>query len=171
MAITGNHGYFEDFQVGDVYEHARGRTVTDWDNYAVTHLSLNTAQPHFNQIYSRQLMDGAFPDRLVAGPCTMGIVVGLTVEDMSENAFLDVGLTGIQMPNPVFAGETLYASSEVLELRADTERPDAGLMRYRFTGRNADGKTVCVGERTVLLKKRAAWGDLDGQVATFERGH
>jgi len=163
MAITGTDNYFEDFSVGDVYEHVRGRTITDWDNYAVTHLSLNTAQPHFNQIYSRELMDGAFRDRLVAGPCTIGIVVGLTVEDMSENAFMDIGLTNIRMPNPVFAGDTLYASSEVLELCADESRPDAGLMKYRFTGLNQNNEIVCVGERAVLIKRRGVWRDRDSQ--------
>lgn len=159
MAITGSSNYFEDFAVGEVYEHVRGRTVTHFDNYTVTHMSMNTAQPHFNLEHSLRLMDGAFPERLVAGPCTIGIVIGLTTQDMSENAFMDLGLTAIKLPSPVFAGDTLYARSEVLELRDSPDRPDAGVMRYRFTGHKADGKVVAEGERIVLLKKRSHWAD------------
>ncbi len=162
MSITGPNSYFEDFAVGDVYEHARGRTVTNLDNYAITHMSMNTAQAHFNLIYSRQLMDGAFPERLVVGLCTIGLVVGLTTEDMSENAFLDLGLTALKLPSPVFAGDTIYAKSEVLEVRDSPERQDAGILRYRFTGTNGDGKVVAEGERIVLLKKRSHWATVDG---------
>lgn len=162
MPVTGNNNYYEDFAAGDVYEHVRGRTVTHFDNYAVTHMSMNTAQPHFNVEYSKQLMDGAFPERLVAGPCTIAIVIGLTTEDMTENAFMDLGLTALKLPAPVFAGDTLYARSEVLEVRDSPDRPDAGVMRYRFTGHKADGKVVAEGERIVLLKKRSHWAQADG---------
>ncbi len=162
MGITGDANYFEDFVVGDVYQHVRGRTVTDFDNYMVTHLSMNTAQAHFNTEYAREMMDGAFPERLVVGPCTIALVIGLTSEDMSENAFMDLGLTGIRLANPVFAGDTLYAESEVLELGDSPDRPDAGIVRYRFTGRKSDGKVVAEGVRTILVKKRSAWAVSDG---------
>lgn len=163
MSLTGQANYFEDFTVGDVYEHVRGRTVLHFDNYAVTHMSMNTAQAHFNLEYSRQMMGGAFPERLVVGPCTIGLVIGLTTEDMSENAFMDLGLTAIRLPSPVFAGDTLYARSEVLEVADSPERPDAGVMRYRFTGHKADGKVVAEGERIVLLKKRSHWAARDAE--------
>jgi itaconyl-CoA hydratase len=158
-----SHGnYFEDFVVGDVFAHQRGRTVTNYDNYALTHLSLNTAEAHFNLAYSKQVLDGSFPERLVAGPCTLNLVVGLTTQDMAENAFLDIGLDKLRLPNPVFAGDTLRASSEVIEVLDD--QPDSGVMRYRFTASNQDGKTVAEGERIVRLKKRAAWAQRDDSV-------
>jgi itaconyl-CoA hydratase len=158
-----SHGtYFEDFAVGEVYVHQRGRTVTNYDNYALTHLSINTAEAHFNVDYSKQLLDGRFPERIVAGPCTLNLVVGLTAQDMSENAFLDVGMDKLRLPNPVFAGDTLHAQSEVLELNDD--RADSGLLRYRFSASNQNGKTVAEGERIVRLKKRAAWAYKDTSV-------
>ena len=161
-----SHGnYFEDYAVGQVHVHQRGRTVTNYDNYALTHLSMNTAEAHFNLDYSRQLLDGRFPERIVAGPCTLSLVVGLTAQDMSENAFLDVGMSGLRLPNPVFAGDTLHATSEVLEREDD--RPDSGLMRYRFSATNQHDQVVAEGERVVRLKKRTAWGDKDG--ATLPR--
>jgi itaconyl-CoA hydratase len=162
MGVTGTGNYFEDFEPGDVIEHVRGRTVTDFDNYWVTHMTMNTAQAHFNLDYARQMMGGAFSERLVVGPASIAIVVGLTSEDLSENAFMDLGLTGIKLPNPVYAGDTLYARSEVLETRESADRPDAGVVRYRFIGRKSDGKTVVEGERTVLVKKRASWAARDG---------
>jgi acyl dehydratase len=154
--------YFEDFAVGEVYAHLRGRTVTDHDNYAVTHLSMNTAHAHFDLEYSRQLLDGRFTERIVAGPCTLGLGVGLSAQDMSANAVMDVGMTALRLPHPVFAGDTLRASSEVLAL--DDDRPDSGLLRYRFTANNQHGRTGAEGERTVRLKKRAAWAARDAAV-------
>lgn len=162
MGMTGTGNYFEDFKVGDVYEHQRGRTVTNFDNYAITHMSLNTAQAHFDRDYSTRAMGGRFRERIVVGPCTIALVVGMTSQDMSENAFMDIGYTAIRLPNPVFAGDTLYAKSEVLEVRDDDKRPDAGVLRYRFTGINSDGKIVAEGERTVLVKKRTVWTVVDG---------
>jgi len=165
MGWTGSGNYFEDFTVGDVYEHPRGRTVTNFDNYAITHLSLNTAQAHFNLDFVVRNTGGQFRERIAVGPSTIALVVGMTTEDMGENAFLDVGYTGIRLPNPVYAGDTLYAQSEVLELREHPTRSDAGLLRYRFIGTNAEGKRVCEGERTLLVKKRAAWAARDGNDA------
>lgn len=155
-----SHGtYFEDFEVGDVHIHQRARTVTHHDNYAITHLSMNTAQAHFDLLYSKQMMDGRFPERIVAGPCTLGIVVGLTSQDMSENAYMDLGLTAIRLPNPVFAGDTLRAESEVLELIDD--HSESGILRYRFVARNQDSKAVAEGIRVVRLKKKGAWAVRD----------
>lgn len=160
MAITGRDNYFENFAIGQVYDHVRGRTIINWDNYALTHMSMNTASAHFDLMLSTSAMDGRFRERIVAGPCTLNIVVGLTTEDMSENAFLDVGLDKIRLHAPVFQGDTLYARSEVLELKA-SHRDDAGLMRYRFTGRNQDGTDIASGERTVLLKRASHWAEHD----------
>ncbi|MGI6852117.1 MaoC family dehydratase [Mesorhizobium sp. 1B3] len=165
MAITGRGNYFENYEVGQVYDHARGRTVTNWDNYALTHMSMNTASAHFDLLLSTSAMDGRFKERIVAGPCTLNIVIGLTTEDMSENAFMDVGIDKIRLHAPVFQGDTLYARSEVLELR-DSNREDAGLMRYRFVGRNQDNTEIATGERIVLVKRASHWSDHD---ASFGR--
>lgn len=162
MGITGAGNYFEDFRVGQVFRHGRGRTVSELDNYLITLMTLNTAQAHFNRDYVARLMDGAFPERLVMGAVTMAICIGLSSEDVSENAIADLGYTAIAFPNPVFHGDTLYAETEVLEVK-DADRPDAGVVRCRVTGWNQDGKTVFVGERTFLVKKRAHWLERDRQ--------
>lgn len=161
MAITSPDNYFEDFEVGEIYEHVRGRTVGNEDNLAITHLTLNTAQGHFNLDYMKGLMDGAFSERLVMGAVNLAIIVGLTYEDMSENAIADVAMTGIRLKNPVYKDDTLYATSEVIEL-SDSDRADAGLLTYRFVGRKADDTEVATGLRTVLVKRRSHWAHRDG---------
>lgn len=162
LPFTSNDNYFEDFRVGDVYEHPRGRTVSNVDNLWITHLTLNTAQAHFNLDYMQDMMGGIFRERLVMGAVTVAVVIGLTSEDMSENAFTDLGLNAIRLSNPVYKDDTLYASSEVLEVRDSEERRDAGLVTYRFTGRKTDGAVVVQGERRLLVKRRAYWAELDG---------
>lgn len=159
MAITGKN-YFENLRVGQKFAHPRGRTISELDNYLITLITLNTAQAHFNREYATRLMGGAFPERLVMGAVTMAVCIGLSSEDLSENAIGDLGYTGISFPNPVFHGDTLYTETEVLELR-DADRPDAGIVRCRVTGRNQDGKTVFIGERIFLVKKRAYWEERD----------
>jgi acyl dehydratase len=157
--LTCADSYFEDFQVGDRYEHVRGRTVDNYDNYFITHTTMNTAQGHFNLDYMKGILGGQFTERLVMGGATASIVIGLTSEDMSENAFLDLAITDLKLKSPVYQGDTLYATSEVLELADSIERPDAGIVRYRFTGRKADGTEVVSGIRTILVKRRAYWAD------------
>ncbi|MGZ6798249.1 MAG: MaoC family dehydratase [Mycobacteriaceae bacterium] len=156
-SATGDDTYFEDFAPDMVFEHARGRTVDNVDNLWLTHITLNTAEAHFNLPYAQDLMDGRFSERLVMGAVTISIVIGLTSEDISENAIADVSLTGVKLHNPVFEGDTLFATSEILEVAADPQRENGGLVTYRFRGHKADGTPVVEGVRTVSLKRRSHW--------------
>ena len=158
---TGDDNYFEDFSPGMRFDHARGRTVDNVDNLWVTHTTLNTAEAHYNLPYAHGLMDGRFEERLVMGAVIIAIVIGLTSEDISENAIADVGVTGVRLHNPVFEGDTLHAESEILEVSADPNRESGGLVTYRFRGRKGDDVPVVEGIRTVSLKRRSHW--LNGQ--------
>lgn len=162
MRLTGDRNYFEDFAVGDSFEHARGRTVMEQENTLFTHLTMNTSSAHFDKASMRTYMDGRFRDRLVNGGVTLSIVIGLTSQDIAENAIADVALTAVKMHAPVFPGDTLYASSEILEL-GPSDRPDAGVVRYKFRGRNQDGAPVTEGERSILVKRRGEWQAKDEQ--------
>jgi len=152
--LTGSHNYFEDFKVGEQFSHARGRTVMEQENTLITHMTMNTASTHFNRDLMRTYMDGRFRDRLVNGGLTMSLVIGLTSQDISENAIAEVELTGVRMHAPVFPGDTLYARSEIVRLTDDPEQPELGVLTYRFTGVNQDGEAVVEGTRTVLVKRR-----------------
>ncbi|GBD02873.1 Mesaconyl-CoA hydratase [bacterium HR19] len=150
--ITGKSNFFEDFEVGDVIEHSRGRTVTEMDNVMFTLLTMNTASIHFNEDMMKK-GKGLFPERVVYGGLVTSIVVGLTSEDISENAICDIGYYNARHINPVFHGDTLYARSEVIEKR-DSDRPDAGIVKFKIIGINQKGETVVEIEREVLLRRR-----------------
>ena len=142
---------YEDFVTGDVYEHRPGRTITQADNTWFTLLTMNTHPLHFDEQYAKATEFGRC---LVASPLTVAILVGMSVTDVSQKAIANLGWREIRLPAPVFAGDTLYAESEVLDKRESKSRPEAGLVTVRTTGRNQDGTVVCTFERTILVAKR-----------------
>ena len=143
--------YYEDFVVGDVYEHRPGRTISETDNTWFTLLTMNTHPLHFDAEYGKA---SEFGKCIVASPLTLAILVGMSVTDVSQKAIANMGWKDIRMTAPVFAGDTLYGESEVLEKRESKSRPTAGLVTVRTIGKNQDGKIVCEFERTVLVAKR-----------------
>ncbi len=152
--IRGWEGRFlEDFIVGDVYEHAHGRTISETDNTWFSLLTNNPHDIHSNADYASRT---EFGKPLVVSTLTLAIVTGLSVPDVSQNAVANLGWDDVKLTAPVFAGDTLYASSEVLEVRPSKSRPGQGLVRVRTTGRNQRGEPVINYERTVLVYSRAA---------------
>lgn len=152
--IVGWEGRFlEDFRVGDVYRHAGGRTITETDNIWFTLLTNNTHQIHLNADYAART---EFGRPLVVSTLTLAIVTGLSVPDVSQNAVANLGWDKVRLTAPVFAGDTLYAESEVLEVRESRSRPGQGIVRVRTRGFNQRGETVIEYERTVLVYSRAA---------------
>jgi itaconyl-CoA hydratase len=152
--IAGWEGrYLEDFRVGDVYRHANGRTITETDNTWFSLLTNNPHPVHSNADYASRT---EFGRPLVVSTLTLAIVTGLSVDDVSRNAVANLAWTDIRMPAPVFAGDTLYAESEVLEVRPSNSRPGQGLVRVRTRGYNQRDETVMTFERTVLVYTRDA---------------
>ena len=143
--------YYEDFTVGDVYEHRPGRTITETDNTWFTLLTMNTHPLHFDAEYARK---SEFGRCIVASPLTVAIMVGMSVSDVSQKAIANMGWTNIRMTAPVFAGDTLYAESEVLAKRESKSRPTAGLVTVMTRGFNQAGVPVCDFERTILIARR-----------------
>lgn len=140
--------YYEDFTVGDVYEHRPGRTITQADNTWFTLLTMNTHPLHFDEKYAQA---SEFGRCVVSSPLTLAVLCGMSVSDVSQKAIANLGWRDIRMTAPVFPGDTLYAESEVLEKRSSKSRPDAGIVTVRTTGRNQDGTVVCVFDRTILV--------------------
>lgn len=141
---------FEDFVVGDVYEHALGRTVTQADNIWFTLLTVNTNPIHFDAAYAAKTEWGR---PLVDSTFTLAVVTGLSVSDLSRNA-VNLGWDEVRLPHPVFEGDTLYARSEVLETRESRSRPQRGIVRVRTRGLNQDGVVVVDFVRTILVYRR-----------------
>ncbi len=117
--------FFEDFEVGDVYQHPLGRTLSEADNTWFTLLTMNTNQMHFNAEYAAR---SEFGRPLVVSTLTVAIAVGQSVTDLTQNAFANLGWDEIRMTHPVFAGDTLYSESIVLEKRESSSRPHAGIV-------------------------------------------
>ncbi|MEU8250595.1 MaoC family dehydratase [Nonomuraea sp. NPDC048916] len=145
--------FFEDFEVGDVYRHPLGRTVTETDNTWFTLLTMNTNQMHFNSEYAAR---SEFGRPLVVSTLTVAIAVGQSVTDTTQNAFANLGWDDIKMTHPVFAGDTLYSESLVLEKRESKSRPHAGIVSIRTRTLNQDGDEVCSFKRTFYVYKRGA---------------
>lgn len=143
--------YFDDFTVGDIYEHRPGRTITEADNTWFTLLTMNTHPLHFDAEYAK---NSEFGRCIVASPLTVAILVGMSVSDVSQKAIANMGWTDIRMTAPVFAGDTLIAESEVLGKRESKSRPTAGLVTVKTRGFNQSGTLVCDFERTILIAKR-----------------
>jgi itaconyl-CoA hydratase len=142
---------YEDFTVGDVYEHRPGRTITETDNTWFTLLTMNQHPLHFDQEYARH---SEFGRCIVASPFTVALLAGMSVSDVSQKAIANLGWTDIKLTHPVYPGDTLYAESEVLAKRESKSRTDAGIVSVRTTGRNQDGVVVCTFDRTMLVQRR-----------------
>ncbi|MGH7837555.1 MAG: MaoC family dehydratase [Candidatus Binataceae bacterium] len=155
-ALTAKNNYFEDLNVGDVYEHARGKTVEGLENVLITNLVLNTAQAHFNEHLAESLPQH---HRIVFGGVTASIVIGLAMQDTGENAVEEVGLDKVRFRVPVLHGDTLYAFTEVVAKEAQPVDArgyrEVGLVHFRHWGVNQRGETVFEGERTTLIKQRS----------------
>jgi acyl dehydratase len=152
--IVGWDGRFlEDFTVGDVYRHGHGRTISEADNTWFSLLTNNPHDIHSNADYASRT---EFAQPLVVSTLTLAIVTGLSVPDVSQNAVANLGWDHVKLTAPVFAGDTLYAESEVLEVRPSGSRPGQGLVRVRTRGFNQRDETVITYERTVLVYTRAA---------------
>jgi acyl dehydratase len=143
--------YYEEFQVGDVYEHRPGRTVTQNENIWFTLLTMNTHPMHFDEEYAKA---SEFGKCIVCSPFTVALMVGMSVSDVSQKAIANLGWGDIKLTHPLFAGDTLYAHSEVLQKRDSKSRPGAGLVSVKTTGTNQDGVVVCTFERTMLIAKQ-----------------
>lgn len=145
--------YYEDFAPGDVFRSRLGRTVTETDNIWFTCLTMNTNQVHFNVEHAARTR---FRRPLVNSAFTLALVVGLTVADTSENAAANLGWTDIVLPRPVFAGDTLWAESEILELRESRSDPRVGIVSMRCRGINQRREVVIEFKRTFMVYKRSA---------------
>ena len=145
---AGRH--YEEFTVGDVYEHRPGRTITETDNVWFTLLTMNTHPLHFDKAYAAK---SEFGQPLVNSCLTLSMVVGMSVSDVSQKAIGNLGWNDIRLTAPVFVGDTIYAESTVLAKRESASRPTQGIVTVRTRGTKSDGQEFMSFERTVLVPK------------------
>jgi itaconyl-CoA hydratase len=143
--------YFEDFEVGDIYEHPLGRTVTTTDNIWFTLLTQNVARVHYDHRYAAET---PFGRPLVNSAFILALVTGQSVIDVSFNVIANLGWDEVRLPAPVFEGDTIYSESEVLSCRESASRPEAGIITVKTRGFNAEGVTVVIFTRTLMVYRR-----------------
>jgi len=142
---------YEDFKVGEVFRHRPGRTINEADNTWFTLLTMNNHPLHFDHAYAAQT---EFGRPLVNSCLTLAMVTGMSVDDVSYKAIGNLGWDKVRLTAPVFAGDTIYAESEVIAVRASKSRPTQGLVTVRTVGKKADGTEFMSFERTVLVPRR-----------------
>lgn len=145
--------FFEDFEPGDVFRSRFGRTVTESDNLWFTALTMNTNQVHFNEEFAARTRFGAI---LVNSTFTLALITGMSVPDTSENAAANLAWSDIELPNPVFLGDTLWAESEILSVRPSKSDADVGIVSMRTRGVNQRGEDVIRFKRTFMCYRRNA---------------
>jgi acyl dehydratase len=148
--MTGK--YFDDLEVGMSINHSLGRTITEMDNVLFNALTMNTQPLHLNEDFANKTQ---FGQRIVNGILTLGIVIGITVNDLTAGTIVaNLGYEKVEHPRPVFHGDTIYVETQVLQKRASRSKPDRGIVKLKHLGKNQHEDVICDVERTVLFLKR-----------------
>ena len=142
---------FEDFAVGDVYQHPLGRTILPADNVWFSCMTMNANPIHFDAEYASRT---EFKKPLVNSCFTLALVTGQSTIDLTMNGVANLSWDEVRMPNPLFEGDTVYAKSEVVDVRASKSRPAAGIVQVKTTGVNQHGTTVIEFKRTFMVWRR-----------------
>lgn len=153
MTIFVRRGrYYDELEVGDVFQHRPGRTVTDAENVLFTTLTGNTQSLHLDEVFAATTQFGT---RLVNSLYTLSTVVGLSVSDVSEGTTIaNLGFEAIGFPRPVIAGDTLFAATEVISKRPSSSDATRGIVVFEHRGTNQRAEVVCTARRTALMRMR-----------------
>jgi itaconyl-CoA hydratase len=152
--VSGWRGrFFEDFTIGEIYQHPLGRTIGEADNTWFTLLTMNTNEMHFNAEYASR---SEFKRPLVVSTLTIAIAIGQSVTDTTQNAFANLGLDELKLAAPVFVGDTMWSESVVLDKRESASRPHAGLVTVRTRSLNQEGVELLSFKRTFYVYRHGA---------------
>jgi len=147
--MTGK--YFEDLPVGTIIKHELGRTITEADNTWFSMLTMNLQPLHTNEDFAAKTQ---FGQRIVNGIFTMGVVVGITVNDITAGTIIaNLGYENVSHPHPLYHGDTVYVETEITATRESKSRPNAGIVTMKHTGRNQHGDIVIEVSRSALFLK------------------
>jgi len=145
--------YFEDFEVGARFEHKLRRTVTQMDNMLFSNMTLNPQPLHIDADFCANETEWGQP--LMNSLFTLGLMIGMSVNDLTVGTTIaNLGMTEVRFPNPLFEGDTVRASSEILSTRESKSRTDAGLVEFLHKAFKQDGKLVAECKRTAFMRRR-----------------
>ncbi len=150
--------FFEDFEIGEKYYHHWGRTLTQQDNILFSTLTMNYNPIYFNEVWAKKM---GYRGTIINHLLVFNVVLGLSVEDLSEQALALLGYTDIKFLTPVYPGDTIFAFSEVIDKRESKSRPEAGIVTFATKGVNQNGEIVIEYKRSVLVKRRTYYKELE----------
>lgn len=144
--------YYDEFKVGQVFEHALTRTVTEMDNVMFCAMTHNPQPLHLDEEFSKGT---EFGQRIVNSLFTLGLVIGVSVGDTTLGTTIaNLGMTDVVFPKPVFHGDTIRSTTTVLEKRDSKSRPDAGIVTFEHKGFNQRGEVIAQCKRQAFMRKR-----------------
>ena len=143
--------YLEDFEVGDVYRHWPGKTITEADDHLFCMITMNHHPLHIDSHYAET--ETQFGKNVVVGNLVYSLVLGMSVPDVSGKAIANLEVDALKHENPTFHGDTIYAETTVLEVTESKSRPDRGTVLVETRAYNQHGKRVCSFRRRVLIPK------------------
>ena len=145
---------YEEFEVGAVYKHWPGKTVTEYDDHLFCLLTMNHHPLHLDANYAAQATD--FGRNVVVGNYIYSLLLGMSVPDVSGQAIANLEVTSLKHVAPTFHGDTIYAETTVLDKRESSSKPDRGIVTVETRAFNQRGERVCIFKRRVMVPKRAA---------------
>ena len=149
-------GYLEDYEVGDIFKHWPGKTITEAEDHMFCMLTMAASPLHIDRHFGET--ESGFGRNIVVGTYIYALLLGMSVPDISGRAIANLGLSELKHLAPVFHGDTLYGSTEVLSARPSESRPGQGILTVRTDGLNQSGLHVCTFTRSVLLPSRPVGG-------------
>jgi acyl dehydratase len=142
-------GYLGDYAPGDVFHHWPGRTITEAEDHMFCFLTGAASPLHVDRRYAEQ--ESEFGRNVVVGSFVYSVLIGMSMPDISGRAIASLGVTELRHTAPLFHGDTLFGSSEVVSVRRSKSKPGRGVLTVRTTGRNQDDREVCTFTRAVML--------------------
>ena len=144
--------YYEEFSVGQVFEHPWTRTVTEMDNVLFSALTMNVQPLHLDEAFAAK---SEFGQRIVNSIFTLGLMIGISVNDTTLGTTVaNLGMTDTRFPKPVFHGDTLRAETKVLTMRESRSRPDVGIIEFEHTAYNQRGELVAICKRQAMMRRK-----------------
>lgn len=147
--------YYDEFEIGKVYQHALRRTVTEMDNMLMSNLTLNPQPLHIDRHFCETQTEWGQP--LVNSIFTLGLLIGISVGETTLGTTIgNLGMTDVRFPKPMFHGDTLHGETEVMSKRESKSRPDAGIVEFEHRGFNQHDDLVAICRRQAFMRKRPA---------------
>ena len=146
--------YLEDFEVGDVYKHWPGKTITEYDDHLFCMITMNHHPLHTNEWYAQN--ETVQKQNVVVGNLVYSLVLGLSVPDVSGAAVANLEVESLKHAKPTFHGDTIYAETEVIDKRESKSRPQWGIVTFEHRAVNQHGELVMRARRNAMMRKRSA---------------